>query len=132
LIGRTFREDQDVLGIGIGVVGIAIGLGLIAVSPGFIPVVVVMAGQDEHRGGERGHHGTGPGFASAIATELRDAGQGVWGAGGDRRPRGCLLGAHHGERRRRVLDRRCRERAAHVRTIPRITVAIRISMLSLS
>jgi hypothetical protein len=42
LIGRTFREDQDILGIGIGVVGIAIGLGLIAVSPGFIPVVVVM------------------------------------------------------------------------------------------
>ena len=42
LIGRRFREHQDVLGIGIGVVGIAIGNGLIAVSPWFIPVVVFM------------------------------------------------------------------------------------------
>jgi len=42
LIGRAFREDQDILGIGIGVVGIAIGNGLIAVSPWFIPVVVLM------------------------------------------------------------------------------------------
>lgn len=43
LAGRRLREDQDALGIFIGVVGIAIGQGLIAVSPSFIPVVALMA-----------------------------------------------------------------------------------------
>jgi MFS family permease len=42
LAGRKLRKDQDALGILIGVVGIAIGQGLIAVSPWFIPVVVLM------------------------------------------------------------------------------------------
>ena len=41
LIGRKLRKDQDALGILVGVVGIAIGNGLIAVSPWFIPVVVL-------------------------------------------------------------------------------------------
>lgn len=43
LAGRRLREDQDALGIFIGVVGITIGQGLIAVSPSFIPVVALMA-----------------------------------------------------------------------------------------
>jgi len=43
LFGRKLRKDQDVVGIAIGVVGIAIGWGLIALSPWFIPVVVLAA-----------------------------------------------------------------------------------------
>jgi MFS family permease len=41
LAGRKLRKDQDALGILVGVVGIAIGNGLIALSPWFIPVVVL-------------------------------------------------------------------------------------------
>jgi MFS family permease len=41
LIGRKIRKEQDALAILIGVVGIAIGNGLIALSPWFIPVVVL-------------------------------------------------------------------------------------------
>jgi MFS family permease len=41
LVGRKLREDQDALGILVGVVGIAICNGLIALSPWFIPVVVL-------------------------------------------------------------------------------------------
>jgi MFS family permease len=40
LVGRKLREDQDALGILVGIVGVAIGNALIAVSPWFIPVVV--------------------------------------------------------------------------------------------
>ena len=43
LVGRKIRKDQDAVAILIGVVGIAIGNGLIAVSPWFIPVVILAA-----------------------------------------------------------------------------------------
>jgi MFS family permease len=42
LLGRKLRKEQGALGILVGIVGIAIGQGLIAVSPWFIPVVVLM------------------------------------------------------------------------------------------
>jgi MFS family permease len=42
LVGRKLRKDQGAVAILIGIVGIAIGQGLIAVSPWFIPVVVLM------------------------------------------------------------------------------------------
>ncbi len=41
LFGRKLREEQDVLGISIGVVGIVVGWGLIALSPWFIPIVLL-------------------------------------------------------------------------------------------
>jgi MFS family permease len=41
LLGRKLREDQDVLGVSIGVVGIVAGWGLIALSPWFIPIVAL-------------------------------------------------------------------------------------------
>ena len=41
LVGRRLREDQDALGILVGVVGIAICNVLIALSPWFIPIVVL-------------------------------------------------------------------------------------------
>jgi MFS family permease len=40
LAGRKLREDQDALGILIGIIGIAIGNVFIAVSPWFVPIVV--------------------------------------------------------------------------------------------
>jgi MFS family permease len=43
LLGRKLREDQDVLGISIGVVGIVIGWGLIGLSPWFIPIIALSA-----------------------------------------------------------------------------------------
>ena len=43
LFGRKLRENQDVLGISIGVVGIVVGWGLIALSPWFIPIVALSA-----------------------------------------------------------------------------------------
>jgi MFS family permease len=42
LVGRRIRKEQGAVAILIGIVGIAIGQGLIAVSPWFIPVVVLM------------------------------------------------------------------------------------------
>jgi MFS family permease len=42
LVGRRLRKEQGAVGILIGIVGIAIGQGLIAVSPWFIPVVLLM------------------------------------------------------------------------------------------
>jgi MFS family permease len=41
LLGGKLREDQDAIGILVGIVGIAICNGLIALSPWFVPVVVL-------------------------------------------------------------------------------------------
>jgi MFS family permease len=42
LVGRRVRKEQGPVAILIGIVGIAVGQGLIAVSPWFIPVVILM------------------------------------------------------------------------------------------
>jgi MFS family permease len=43
LLGRRLREEQDALGISIGVFGIALAAGLIAISPWFVFFVVLSA-----------------------------------------------------------------------------------------
>lgn len=42
LVGRKLRKEQGAIGILVGIVGIAIGQGLTALSPWFVPVVVLM------------------------------------------------------------------------------------------